>query len=274
MKKHAVDRSTKDKMAVKSLLLQAIEEELMRPEGERDEQFIEDCFAAIDDLKAPSVIEGKKARYVRMPKWAVAACTVVMALLIGSGIAEACGVRVWKALTSWDVGYLSMNYVAEDTQDDPSSFGGALDNNNNISNSEQAAELFEETFDTPEEGAEALGINVLLPGELPEGYELKEVIGINDGIVKQLFIDYQKASEKWLNFSTTYLYGNGTMTNSGDAMAGATAIERYTVEGQEFLVTDMSDYVRITWQTDENVIYIVSGTEDVETMKQIVSTMI
>lgn len=272
MKKHAVDRSTKDKMAVKSLLLQAIEEELMRPEGERDEQFIEDCFAAIDDLKAPSVIEGKKARYVRMPKWAVAACTVVMALLIGLGIAEACGVRVWKALTSWDAGYLSMNYVAEDMQDDPSSFGGTLDDN--VSASEETAKLFEETFDTPEEGAEALGIDVLLPGELPEGYELKEVIALDDEVIKNLLINYYDNGERWLSFNVTYLYGNGTVTNSGDAITGVSAIERYTVDGQEFLVTDMSDYVRITWQTDENVIYIVSGTEDVETMKQIVSTMI
>ena len=271
MKKHAVDRSTKDKMAVKSLLLQAIEEELMRPEGERDEQFIEDCFAAIDDLKAPSVIEGKKARYVRMPKWAVAACTVVMALLIGLGIAEACGVRVWKALTSWDAGYLSMNYVAEDMQDDPSSFGGTLDDN--VSASEETAKLFEETFDTPEEGAEALGIDVLLPGELPEGYELKEVIALDDEVIKNLLINYYDNGERWLSFNVTYLYGNGTVTNSGDAITGVSAIER-TVNGQEFLVTDMSDYVRITWQTDENVIYIVSGTEDVETMKQIVSTMI
>lgn len=181
MKKHAVDRSTKDKMAVKSLLLQAIEEELMRPEGERDEQFIEDCFAAIDDLKAPSVIEGKKARYVRMPKWAVAACTVVMALLIGSGIAEACGVRVWKALTSWDAGYLSIDYVSDDAQQEGTSFGGPLDNNSSVS--EDPTALQEEYFDTPEEGAETLGIDVLLPGEIPEGYELKEVMVLDNGYV-------------------------------------------------------------------------------------------
>lgn len=273
MKKHAVDRSTKDKMAVKSLLLQAIEEELMRPEGERDEQFIEDCFAAIDDLKAPSVIEGKKARYVRMPKWAVAACTVVMALLIGSGIAEACGVRVWKALTSWDAGYLSMNYVAEDMQDDTSSFGGALDNNNNTSNSEQTAELFEETFDTPEEGAEALGINVLLPGELPEGYELKDVLAIDDQVTKNLFVDYQGSDEQWLSINIIYLYGSGAV-NTGENRTDETVVEQYTVEGQEYLVTETVDYVRIFWQTDDNVLYTVSGTEDVETMKQIVSTMI
>lgn len=271
MKKHAVDRSTKDKMAVKSLLLQAIEEELMRPEGERDEQFIEDCFAAIDDLKAPSVIEGKKARYVRMPKWAVAACTVVMALLIGSGIAEACGVRVWKALTSWDAGYLSIDYVSDDAQQEGTSFGGPLDNNSSVS--EDPTALQEEYFDTPEEGAEALGIDVLLPGELPEGYELKEVIGLDSEISKELYIDYQDDNQGWINFSITYLYGSGTITSIGEDM-GETTVEQYTVEDREYLVTETADYVRISWQTDDNTIYTVSGTEDVETMKQIVSTMI
>ena len=55
---------------------------------------------------------------------------------------------------------------------------------------------------------------------------------------------------------------------------GETTVEQYTVEDREYLVTETADYVRISWQTDDNTIYTVSGTEDVETMKQIVSTMI
>lgn len=271
MKKHAVDRSTKDKMAVKSLLLQAIEEELMRPEGERDEQFIEDCFAAIDDLKAPSVIEGKKARYVRMPKWAVAACTVVMALLIGSGIAEACGVRVWKALTSWDAGYLSIDYVSDDAQQEGTSFGGPLDNNSSVS--EDPTALQEEYFDTPEEGAETLGINVLLPGEIPDGYELEAVTVLKSEISKELYISYGDNEEGWLTFYVIYLDGSGAMT-TGENKTEETVIEQYMVGDREYLVVETSDYVRISWETDDNVLYTVSGTEDLETMKQIVSIMI
>ena len=55
-----IDEKTKRDMISKSLLLQAIEEEMMRPESERDMDFINDCFEDIERLNAPSYIEPEK----------------------------------------------------------------------------------------------------------------------------------------------------------------------------------------------------------------------
>lgn len=270
-----IDEKTKRDMISKSLLLQAIEEEMMRPESERDMDFINDCFEDIERLNAPSYIEPEKLEkperhYVRIPRWAAVACTLIMALLIGTGIAEACGVRVWKALFSWDAKYLNINYKTEDEEAVPTSFGSYLDEENNIDESDTIETDYYSNINT---AVGDFGMKVMLPGELPQGYEIEEISIIDMDIVRTLVITYVDKEDSRITFEVSYHYGEGVVTTLFDTIEQE-EIEVFEYDGIDYTLIKNSDNIFwAEWMTDSNVSYRLYSTEDVDTVKNIIFNM-
>lgn len=151
--------------------------EIKKPEAEQDTDLLEECLETmsylhdvVESLSRQTQIQrsGVGSRIV-LRRVAIVAIALAV-LLIGMSVAEAAGFRVWSALIHWDSRYLHVTYTPENqeqlTTDSPNKYA----NNENLIISDGHIEE-EVICNSIEEALNNLGIHIMLPKYLPDGFE-------------------------------------------------------------------------------------------------------
>lgn len=159
------------------------EAEICKPVERRDEALLNECLDTLDYLhdsrrKLIVKLEAESPACVRMaykrPRLAFATSILLM-LLLGTGVAQAIDFRIWTALIHWDAGYLSVNYVPEEEEAFDSA-NGSIINDNSITIMDDG---IIEPIDYPsiDDALNKLDLIPMLPMHLPDGFDVDRVYG-------------------------------------------------------------------------------------------------
>ncbi len=235
--------------------------ELCKPAGERDAALVDECIQTLAYLNAriDCAIAQEQARRRARPFYRTGfgiAAFVVLLLLAGSGIAEACGFRVWSALLHWDAGYLHVDYVPEGQgmlsavtpkPDDAINKGFSPDTE----------------YSSVDEALEALKISPMLP-VLPDSFEIERIHSRQDDIGTKLFINYAGVNGS-LSFKVSVYYNEDT--SSAVLLPGAPENhETYTGNGISFRLSRAGGKIYATWSHGDCIYYLDTDLSYKETM--------
>lgn len=235
------------------------EAEICKPVEQRDESLMNECLDTLDYLhdskrKLITKLEATCPAYVstvyKRPRL-VFATIITLVILIGTGVAQACGFRIWSALIHWDAGYLHVNYVpAERESFDPANIGNGNSESGIIVTE---GEIIEQTdYVSIKEALSDLDVTPMLPTYLPNKFKAQAIQATCQPVSIRLIIDY-KDEENQLIYEVVKI--NEPESASTVALPGdEDTYKTYESSGITYILSQTSTMVYATW-TSGNMVY-------------------
>lgn len=237
------------------------EAEMFKPVEQRDEALLNECLDTLDYLhdskrKLIAKLEAESSTCVRMaykrPRL-VLATIITLVILLGTGVTQALGLRIWSALIHWDAGYLHVNYVSTEQEPFDPANGSSASENGNTAMYDGIVEPID--YLSVEDALSELDIAPMLPTYLPEDLGVDKISGHCSNVSKTLIVFYANELHSLL-FEVT------DMHESESAATVALPNDKYTYETHEsngivYTLSQVDSMVYVTW-TNDYMIYTIN----------------
>lgn len=252
-----------------------LEKETKKAMGARDDALIDECMETLrycnereaavkmEDLEKENGHSGG----IKLKRAAIAACLVLVVLIISASVAQAAGFRVWSALVHWDKNYLSVN-TAPTQENDPAQ-GQSVQNTGEI----QGDEIETVLFDAEAEMIAQYGDKLLFANGANDLEFVKGEVSADPGGLTAI-VKYEYQGQK-LTFSETYK--NDALDWESDyhseSHLGIDEVYEKEICGITCTVGRGSNNNFLTFNT-EHLMFSMHGTIPADVMEKIAETII
>ncbi len=240
------------------------EAEICKPVEQRDEALLSECLDTLDYLhdskrKLIAKLETESSTCVRMaykrPRL-VFATIIALVILLGTGVAQALGFRIWSALIHWDAGYLHVNYVPEEQEPFDPANGSSASENGIIVMDDGIVEPID--YLSVEDALSELDIEPMLPTYLPENIYIDRIYGYYGEGSKTLNIRYENQVKGESIFYSAMVIDESESTATVLLPGDGETHLYHENKGTTFILSQSDSIIYVTW-THGNIIYSIDA---------------
>ena len=252
-----------------------LEKETKKAMGARDDALIDECMETLrycnerEAIVKREELETKKdcSGRIKLKRAAIAACLVLVVLIVSASIAQAAGFKVWSALVHWDKNYLTVNSAP--TQENDPEQGQSVENTGEI----QGDEIETVLFDAEAEMIAQYGDKLLFANGANDLEFVKGEVSADPGGLTAI-VKYEYEGQK-LTFSETYK--NDALDWESDyhseSHLGIDEVYEKEIRGITCTVGKGNESSFLTFTT-EHLMFSMHGAIPIDVMEKIAETII